>query len=487
MSARVGGGRQTREELRGASVVVAGIARSGVSVCRALLELGADVHVVDEATSEAAHSAATGLRELGARVTLGPSAARLGPGTDLLVASPGWPPHAPLLRSAAAAGVPVWGEVELAWRLREDGSPPWLVVTGTNGKTTTTRMLESMLGAAGLRTVAVGNIGVPITDMVAGRGPTGPLDVLAVELGSPQLETVISVAPHAATVLNIDVDHVDFHGSFEAYVAAKRRAFARVTHRAVYNRDDQRSRQIAEDAFAAGEMGQAVELVGFGLAEPPRGAFGVVDGELVDNAEGTSVSLGAASHVVPHAPHNVANALAAAALARSFGVEPSAISRGLRSFVAEPHRIADVATVDGVRFVDDSKATNVHAASTSLAAYDSVVWVAGGLAKGARFDDLVAAHASRLRGVVLLGADRHLIAEALARHAPEVPVVPVGAEDTERVRLMDEAVASAAAMARPGDTVLLAPACASWDQFSDYAERGTLFAEAVTRRAGATS
>jgi len=180
------------------------------------------------------------------------------------------------------------------------------------------------------------------------------------------------------------------------------------------------------------------------------------------------------------APHYVANALAAAALARAYGVEPVAVRDGLRAFRPDPHRIAEVATVGGVRYVDDSKATNPHAAAASLAAFEHVVWVAGGLLKGADIDDLVASVTTRLRGVVLLGQDRSRIAEALARHAPDVPVVDVSSTETD---VMDTVVQEAASLARPGDVVLLAPAAASMDMFASYSARGDAFAEAVHRHA----
>jgi UDP-N-acetylmuramoylalanine--D-glutamate ligase len=210
----------------------------------------------------------------------------------------------------------------------------------------------------------------------------------------------------------------------------------------------------------------------------------VVDGTLVDRTGAAEVPLAPVEVVHPAAPHNTANALAAAALARAVDVAPAAVQRGLSAFVPEPHRITPVATVDGVVYVDDSKATNAHAAQTSLAAYPRVVWVAGGLAKGQQFDDLVAAHAARLRAAVLLGQDRARLLDALARHAPDIPVVEVAGPDTGDVSVMDAVVRAARALARPGDTVLLAPACASWDQFSDYTDRGAQFAHAVRRLAG---
>ena len=217
---------------------------------------------------------------------------------------------------------------------------------------------------------------------------------------------------------------------------------------------------------------------------------GVVEDLLVDRAfiperQTSAAELCAVGDLASPAPHVVANALAAAALARAHGVPQVAVRDGLRSFRIDGHRIATVATHDEVTWVDDSKATNPHAAQSSLQAYDPVVWVAGGLAKGARFDDLVAAVRGRLRGVVLLGRDRGVIADALSRHAPDVPVIDTGADETEAGSgPMERAVEAAARLARPGDTVLLAPGCASQDQFRNYGERGDAFAAAVRRHIG---
>jgi UDP-N-acetylmuramoylalanine--D-glutamate ligase len=447
-------------------------------VAAALLADGAQVRVVDASQDAPVAARAEQVEAAGGTVRLGPGpASTLPDDVDLVVASPGWPPHAPLLAEAVRRGVPVWGEVELAWRMRGEGAAPWLVVTGTNGKTTTTRMLESILLADGRRARAVGNIGVPLVTVVR----EGTDDVLAVELGSPQLHSVLTVSAHAAAVLNLAPDHIDWHGSFEAYRAAKQVAYDRCRVAAVHNLDDPATGTLAAQAA----LQPGCRRVGFGLGEPGPGQLGLVGGVLVDRAFADEpVALAAVADVHPAAPHNTANALAAAALARSVGVSAAAVAAGLRAFVPEPHRIAVVAKVDGVAYVDDSKATNAHAARTSLAAYPSVVWVAGGLAKGGEFDDLVAEHAGRLRGVVLLGADRDRIAAALARHAPAIPVVEVAGPETSDVSVMDPVVRAAQAMAAPGDTVLLAPACASWDQFADYTDRGRQFAEAVARWAG---
>jgi len=442
----------------GLRVVVAGAGASGEAAARVLLRLGAAVTVVDRSASTRTEALAAG----GAAIALGAQAPPAG--TDLLVVSPGWRPDAPLLTAAAAAGVEVIGEVELAWRLRGPNPPPWLALTGTNGKTTTVRMLESMLRAAGERAVATGNVGLPVVDAVTADPP---YDVLAVELSSFQLHSAPSVRPAAAAILNLAPDHLDWHGDFAAYAAAKELIWAGEKTVAIGN---------ADDPEVAGRLAAAPgRQVSFTLAEPGPDQLGVRGGRLVDRAFGGG-ELAGTGEVRPAGPHNVANALAAAALARAHGVDPAAVAQGLRAFVPDPHRNEPVGDVAGVRYVDDSKATNPHAALASLASYDKVVWVAGGLLKGAPVDGLVARVADRLAGAVLLGADRAALVTAIARHAPNLPVVTVSRTDDGA---MSEVVEAAAALARPGDTVLLAPAAASMDMFRDYKARGDAFVAAV--------
>ncbi|MGW3391753.1 UDP-N-acetylmuramoyl-L-alanine--D-glutamate ligase, partial [Streptomyces cinereoruber] len=352
--------------------------------------------------------------------------------------------------------------------------PPWLAVTGTNGKTTTVRMLASILEAAGLRTAAVGNIGVSLLDAVLGEQE---YDVLAVELSSYQLHWSPSLRVHSAAVLNLAPDHLDWHGSMEAYAADKGRIYEGNRVACVYNTAD----KVTEDLVREADVEEGCRAIGFTLGTPGPSELGVVEGLLVDrafveNRQKNAQELAEVADVQPPAPHNIANALAAAALARAFGVDAKAVRDGLKAFRPDPHRIELVEEVGGVTYVDDSKATNTHAAEASLAAYDPIVWIAGGLAKGATFDELVRKSAKRLRGAVLIGADRALIREALARHAPEVPVVDLDRTDTGA---MSEAVREAARLARPGDTVLLAPACASMDMFTNYNTRGEAFADAV--------
>ena len=287
--------------------------------------------------------------------------------------------------------MPIWSEVELAWRLsRPDKIVPWLGITGTNGKTTTTQMLESILAAAGLRTAAVGNIGRPIMEIVL---DPQPYDVLAVELSSHQLHWSDSLAMHSAAVLNVQPDHLEWHGSYDAYRDAKARIYAGVQASCVYNVADPATEQMVEQA----EVVEGARAIGFTLGTPGLSMLGVVDDLLVDRAfieqrRDSALELAKISDVSPAAPHNVANALAAAALARSYGVPAAAVRKGLRTVKVGPHKIQTVLERDGVSWVDDSKATNPHAADAALRAFSSVVWIAGGQAKGTTFDELVTAH-----------------------------------------------------------------------------------------------
>jgi len=456
------------------TVCVAGVGVSGVACARVLRALGADVIVVDAGAGEREQQAAADLRTLGVDVRLGHGDA-LPPAAQLVVTSPGWRRESPLFVAAASSGVAVWGEPELAWRLRKPGAPAWLVVTGTDGKTTATLMLASILRAAGHRTATAGNIGTALVEVV-----NGPYDALAVELGSFQLHWSRSVAPAAAAILNVAPDHLDWWGdSFEDYVAAKGLAFAHEETCAVGNADDPVSTRLL--ARAPGRR------VAFTLHSPRPHQLGVVedllvDRAFVDDADNEAIEVATLADVIVPGPHNVANALAAAALARAYGAPPGAVAEGLRTFTPAPHRIAEVAVIDGVRFVDDSKATSPHAAAASLTSFDSIVWIAGGLGKGIAFDDVVRMAAPRLRAVVLIGACRAEIADALARHAPDVRVVEVATPETNQVEaVMDRVVAQALELATAGDTVLLAPAAASMDMFRDYGQRGDVFAAAVRR------
>lgn len=469
-------------DLASARVLVAGLGVTGRAVVAALSDRAGSLVTLDAAASDAEVRSED-------EVDLDQ--------IDLIVVSPGWAPTHPLLLRAQRTGTTVWSEVELAWNLRVDrasgeGPAPWLAVTGTNGKTTTVGMLTSILSAAGKRVAEVGNVGRPVIE--AALDPS--VDVLAVELSSFQLHFTRSMSAHAAAVLNIAPDHIDWHGSAEGYVADKGRIFDRARNACIFNVADARTRALVE----AANVEEEARAIGFTLGAPGRAELGLIEDVLCDRAfhlaaddplrHDSADELGLISdlsHLAGpegHVPaHMIANALAAAALARSYGVEASAVRTGLRAFSGGAHRIARVGQVSTsagpISFIDDSKATNTHAAQASLGAFGarSVVWIAGGLAKGASFDELIEARCDRLRAAVLIGVDQDDLHKALTRHAPDVPVESIDPGDTGTV--MTRAVAAAMKFAEAGDTVLLAPACASMDQFASYAARGDAFAHAV--------
>jgi UDP-N-acetylmuramoylalanine--D-glutamate ligase len=448
-------------------VVVCGIGISGTAVAEVLLRRGARVRVVDAGATDAATLRGAALTALGAEVLLGDGDPDVGT-PDLVVTSPGWAPDQPLLHRLAAAGVPVWGEVELAWRFSRPETA-WLAVTGTNGKTTTVEMLAAMLSAAALRAEAAGNIGTPLLEAVLREVPP---DWLAVELSSFQLHWSDSIRPRAAAILNVAPDHLDWHGSLAAYAADKAKVWARMgpDDVAVGNADDPAVAALLAEAPA----GRKVE---FTLAPPRAGQLGVDRGRLVDRAFANGELAPVADLTGLTGSHNVANALAALAVALGAGVPLEPCLSALSSFAPGAHRLATVLEHSGVRYVDDSKATNPHAAVQALSSFDRVVWIAGGLNKGLEFDELVAGAKDRLVAAVLIGSCAHQLRDALARHAPDVPV--------HRADSMQTAVEIAETLAQPGDTVLLAPAAASMDMFRDYRERGDAFAAAVaavTRR-----
>ncbi|HEX4252928.1 MAG TPA: UDP-N-acetylmuramoyl-L-alanine--D-glutamate ligase [Pseudonocardia sp.] len=451
--------------LRGRPVLVAGAGVSGLSAAAALVELGAEVTVADGVAERLAELPA------GARGALGLTEPP--PGTALVVTSPGWRPDAPLLVAATRAGIEVIGEPELAWRWTQPGGPGshtevrWLAVTGTNGKTTTVGMLESILLTAGRDAVACGNVGTPVIDAVRGATP-GRVRELAVELSSFQLYWSPSLRPAAGCLLNIAEDHLDWHGGMTGYVAAKARVLTGAV--AVGGVDDPMVAAALADS-------PALRRVGVTLGEPADGQLGVHDGVLVDRAFSAGpVPLAEVAEVRPSGPPGVQDALAAAAMARAAGVTPEQVRAGLLAFTPAAHRGGVVGELGGVRFLDDSKATNPHAAAAALAGHERVVWIAGGQLKGASVTELIHQHAHRLVGVVLLGTDRGMFRDALLRHAPEVPTAEVAAGQDAP---MTDAVRMAAGMAAPGDVVLLAPAAASLDQFAGYADRGRAFAAAV--------
>lgn len=462
-------------ELRG-GVLVAGAGVSGRGAAKLLAGVGARVLVADDdaGNRERVH------RETGAEaVDTAEAAAELGQ-FGVVVTSPGWRPDTPLLLAAHEAGLDVIGDVELCYRLDRAGvfgAPrEWLVVTGTNGKTTTTGMLASIMAEAGkdtgLRAKACGNIGVAVADAL-----TDPqrVDVLVAELSSFQLHWSDQLVPDAGVLLNLAEDHLDWHGSFTAYAEAKAKVLAAPV--AVAGVDN------AEVARLVEKSGRG-DVIGFTLGRPKQKQVGVDCGRLVFRRGGELVDLASAEGIEPTGAAGVLDALAASAVAAARGVSPRRIQAGLSAYRVADHRGAVVHSAGGVDWVDNSKATNPHAADSALEGAGepgTVVWVAGGQLKGAEVDSLVAKHRDALRAAALLGADRAIIADALARIAPEVDVFVT--DSTDPYEAMDACVEFAAERARPGDSVVLAPAAASLDMYSGMAQRGDAFAEAAVRHA----
>ena len=462
-------------DVTGKTVVVAGLGVSGRSVAEVLRGRAGRVITVDEKRPEADVRSFDDIDWTD---------------VDLVMSSPVFNPRTSFIREAERRGIPVVSEVEIAWWLRVPTASTgdragWIGITGTNGKTSTTEMTSEILGACGLDAPAVGNIGKAVSH--AAVDPRH--DVLCVELSSFQLHFTDSLTLDCAAITNIAADHLDWHGGMENYAADKARVFHGVRRALVYNADDERVSRLAHDARTE----PSCRLVGFTLGDPQSGQIGVRDGWIVDRS---GVAGGPVGEPVPLAevaslthlcepdggvyPHLLADGMTALALALGYGADRVRAVEALRGFTPGGHRIQTVAVAGrgetAIRFVDDSKATNAHAAAASLASFHpgSVVWIAGGLAKGARFEDLVRSRRSVIRAVVVIGVDQAPMAEALRSEAPDIPVTVI--DPTENASVMRRAVDAAGEYARGGDVVLMAPACASMDQFASYADRGDQFA-----------
>jgi UDP-N-acetylmuramoylalanine--D-glutamate ligase len=456
--------RPTPMALAGRRVLVLGLGDTGVSVARWAAREGALVRAADT------RAAPPGAAQLGAKLPqaerhFGAFAPKLLDGVDLVCLSPGLALAEPVVQAAIVRGLPVLGDIELfAWQLRARTGVRVAAITGTNGKTTVTALLGHLLRAAGVDCEVAGNIGPAALEALMRRIEDGTRPAAWVlELSSYQLETTWSLAPDVATVLNLSEDHLDRYASLDEYGAAKARIFAGAAL-AVVNRDDARA-----SALAAG----AARRLSFGLDAPPRDAdFGILDRDGTPwLAQGHRPLLEAGALGV-HGRHNLANALAAAALAQALGADAAAIARGLATFEGLPHRLQRVALRRGVAWYDDSKGTNVGATVAALRGLEvagRVVLIAGGDGKGQDFAPLAGPVAECTRCVLLIGRDAPRIEAAL---------VPSGAL-LERCATLEDAVARAAVLTRPGDAVLLSPACASFDMFRDYRERGDLFTRAV--------
>ncbi|HST86205.1 MAG TPA: UDP-N-acetylmuramoyl-L-alanine--D-glutamate ligase [Kineosporiaceae bacterium] len=487
----------------GLRVVVAGIGVSGFAAADALLERGAKVVVIDPRQEQSQRERGIVLDTLGADIRLGPDAVEqlpmvAGEPAELLVISPGWDDAQPVVRAALAAGIPIWGEAELAWRLRPaTGAAPWLSITGTRGKATTATMLAAMLTAAGYRATAIGQAGTSLLEAVL---HPRPYDVLAVQLSGFQLRWASSLQPQSSVCLNVSGTDLD-----DGSLASRGRVYQNTELACVYNTADPATEQLVMDA----EVIEGCRAIGFTLGVPAVSMVGLVEDVLCDRAFvaeriTSAAELGTLDDVRVAgagvlAAHNIANALAAATLARGFGVRPADVRDGLRGYRPLAHHLTPIDPIDPalaadqlkpgeVTWVDDSAATDPMAAAAGLATFERVVWVAGGAleptANGDRIiadlDRLVAAHRSRLRAVVLFGPDRAVLREALQRHAPDVPVVDVDVAETEQV--MEVVVARAGQLAQPGDTVLLSPGFGA-EPFATLDQRGVAFGRAVRGRA----
>lgn len=485
MGIGLGSGRDMSES-ENARALITGLGITGAATARSLAKLGYEVSVYEERDDAHHRELAGALEKLGVAVTF--AAPKQFP--ELVVTSPGWRPDHPVLVAAIDQGARVMGEIECAFLLDQKefhaGKHPkrkWIGITGTNGKTTTVGMVEAIFRAAGMNAVACGNVGTPAIEIVTSDQF---VEYLIVELSSFQLHWSSTIELDAAALLNIDDDHLDWHGSFEAYLDAKLKIFAGAKI-AIINSDDSRLHGSIDS------LAREREITTFTLQVPQYGELGLVEDLLVDRAftgsQAVATELAQLSDINPPAPHNVSNALAAAALARAFDISPEAIRKGLRDFVPGHHRIEKIGEWNGISWVNDSKATNPHATNASLAAFDTVVWIAGGLAKGADISQLVKRRKDQIRAAVLIGTDREIISAALALHAPDIPQIMVdedlALDGVERSKqLMRDIVLAAGKLAKPGDTVLLAPACASMDQFESYAQRGEFFADAVRELIG---
>ncbi|MFP3915736.1 MAG: UDP-N-acetylmuramoyl-L-alanine--D-glutamate ligase [Actinomycetota bacterium] len=424
-------------------VLVLGAGVSGMAATRLARRHGHAVTVFDEAVVPQAS-----LLGMGVGVVTGGWDPGLLEGVDLVVASPGFPERSLPVVDALEAGIPIWSEIEFGWRLA--GNRPVVAVTGTNGKTTVTRLTTEILTGSGMRAVAAGNIGTAFSDVVE-----DDWQLAVVEMSSFQLRFIDRFHPVGAAVLNVATDHLDWHGSAEAYRAAKARIFQRQTpdDLLVFDVDDPGAAAVVRPAEA--------RLHPVSATRRPPGGSGVEGGNL--SLPGMSIPL---EEMGSTDPAHVVDQAAAAVLALDRGASAEAVRSSLRSFSPSPHRRTLVATVGGVQYVDDSKATNPHAALAAAAAYPSVVLIAGGLAKGLDLTPL--AHIPNLVALVGIGT----AGPELARAARDRGYT---------AGTMEEAVGRAASLAQPGDTILLAPGAASFDQFGSYAERGDSFVAAVRR------
>ncbi|MFM8843915.1 MAG: UDP-N-acetylmuramoyl-L-alanine--D-glutamate ligase [Actinomycetota bacterium] len=446
--------------LPGSKALVLGAGVTGAPTIEFLRTRGATVDVIDEKSNEpeVLHS----LQGLTLSDYL------------LAVVSPGWQVEHPFVKEIRSAGVEIISEVDLAWRVKCEVAPDqrWLALTGTNGKTTTVQMAEAMLQEAGFEATACGNVGFTAIEAVTKTSS----EILVLELSSFQLEWSKEANFESVAILNIAEDHIDWHKSFDNYAQAKFKIVDRATT-VILNSHDQEIVKRSQNLTH--------RIVWFSLNTPAPHQIGLVENLVVDRAfiSGEAEALFELADIKPAVPHSLLNAMAAAGLARSVGASAESIGLAIKKFKLDHHRLEVVAEKDGITWIDDSKATNPHAAIAALQSQLSSIWIAGGLAKGASMDELVERCKSRIKAAILIGTDSPLIEAALRKYAPEIQVASID-PGLKGLDVMRRAVTLAHMQAKSGDVVLLAPACASMDQFKNYAERGDLFALAVKEKIG---
>jgi len=441
------------QELSTARVAVVGGGVTGSAVMEFLAKRGVSADLFDEKQSGA-------LREVTRDY-------------DLAIISPGWRRDHVIVTSLEERGTRLLSEIDFSWLVKEEVAPSqkWIALTGTNGKTTTIQMVQSIFDSSSKTGIACGNVGEPVISVL---GSGDDFEYLALELSSFQLDWSQHARFEAAALLNIAPDHIDWHGNFDDYANAKIKIL-KYSKLGIINGED-------SEAVLRSTQWNGPKIF-YSLDTPQAGEIGLVENLLLDRAfthsPSEAVDFAELSDIRPTVPHNVSNAMAAAGLALAIGITHEEIRQGLKNFVLDHHRLELVLTHNEIAWVNDSKATNPHAATAALLSHFSTIWIAGGLAKGAQMDQLIERCAPRIKAAILMGKDAGEIAAALTRHAPNIPyyLMPESNDGPATIKL---AVRKAQELAVAGDTVLLAPACASMDQFNDYAHRGTSFADAVS-------
>ena len=440
----------------GSRALVVGIARSGVAAAKLLLRHGGSVRAIDRRRQDELSVDAASLAARGAEVRYGTMDLAALEGRDLVVVSPGVPSDLPLFAEALRRGIPVVSEIELGYAVAR---APVIAVTGTNGKSTTVELLGAMGRSAGLATEVLGNIGTALSE----RAEEVPEDgLLVVEVSSFQLEHVTRFRPKVGVILNVTPDHLDRHGSMERYAAIKAQLFAFQTA------EDFRVQPLGDTRLARLLAGFASKALWFGFADPTAEGVWEEGGQIRYRVAGREGTILRRDEALLRGPHNTENLCAASAAALAIGIEPKAIAAALREFRGLPHRLTQVAEIDGVRYVNDSKATNVDAMRRALESFDApITLIAGGRDKDGDFASVASLVSERVRHVVLIGE----AAGTIERAWPQV--------SSSKAATLEDAIQEARSRTTPGGVVLLAPGCASFDMFRNFEERGARFEAAV--------